>query len=180
MKLTNVSKIGEIHVLVLNSPEGKVYWTGGTEFSKDVSLAEQLGTGAAMHFMTTLGKQGFDVTCEVIEGDIQFIKYAGTGWAVVNHRNWPVTIHRAYYTGAYGDGWFMEGEGSIERKLCINRSNGTYVDITVRGREVISAIIRTDGETFDKWSILSIPCDSDLTYQFSFDPTPLDPSYWNV
>lgn len=174
MQLTNVSKIGPIHVLEFDGPDGKEYWTGGTDFSKDISQATQLGTLGAMHFMGKLMKRGIDVSCKPIVGDIQLIRWLDIGWVVVNHREWPITVHRAYYTGAYGNGWFMEGEGSIERKLCINQPNHTYVDITVRGRDIHDVSLRVEGETFDKWGVLSIPCDSDLLYQFSFDPTPLE------
>lgn len=175
MQLTNVSKIGLISVLAIDQPDGVEYWTGGTEFHKDIVHANQLGCGAAMHWMTKLNNRGFNVRCVTHpDGDIQLIHWQDIGWVVVNHRNWPVTVHRAYYTGAYGEGWFMEGEGSIERKLCINRPNHTYMDITVRGRDIVGVEFRVEGETFDKWGTLSIPCDSELAYQFGFDPTPLD------
>lgn len=174
MQLTNVSKIGPIHALVFNGPDDKEYWRGGPEFDNDPVQANKLGIGGAMHFMDQLNRRGIDVTCEVIEGDIQFMHWPDVGWVVVNHREWPVTVHRVYYTGAYGNGWFMEGEGSIERKLCLNRPNHTYIDITLRGRDITGVTLRVEGETFDKWTVLSIPCDSDLLYQFSFDPTPVE------
>lgn len=175
MQLTNVSKIGPIHVIAMDLPDGTEYWTHAFEFSKDISQANQLGTGACMHWMGKLMARGFNVRAVVWEeGNISLMNWLGQGWVVVNHREWPVTVHKVYLNNAYGDGWFFKDEGSVERKLCMNRGGNVYLDLTVRGREIVQSTLRVEDQIMDNFNAFTIPCDSDLVYQFAFDPTPLE------
>ncbi len=174
MKLTNMSKIGPQHVLTFAGPTGMEYWIGGTDFSHDIEQANLLGTGAAMHFMGKLMQRNIGVACKVVESNITLMHWPDIGWVVMNHREWPTTVHRVYLNNAYGEGWYFKDEGSVERKLCMNRSLGCYLDLVVRGREIVSSTMRVDGETIENFNSFTIPYESDLIYQFAFDPTPVE------
>lgn len=175
MKLTNLSKIGPLHVLAIDLPDGTEYWTHDIEFSKDITQANKLGTGASIHWMSKLLNRGFNVRAEVYKDSVICLMYwPGEGWVVVNHREWPSTVHRVYLNNSYGAGWFFKDEGSVERQLCMNRGGGAYLDLTVRGRDILKSTMRIEGDVMENFTAFTIPCDSDLVYQFAFDPTPLE------
>ncbi|ABY63012.1 hypothetical protein ST201phi2-1p182 [Pseudomonas phage 201phi2-1] len=174
MTNVNMSTIGGIYVLASEGLYGTEYWTGGNDWSCDINNATQLGTGGAMHWIAKLTGRAVKVKAVEIDGTIDVMHWPDIGWVVVNHREWPVTVHRLYMVGNYGEGWFFENEGTVERKLCRNLGNGTYHDITVRGKEITGSTLRSEGEAFENFTAFNIPNKSNLVYQFEFDPKPVE------
>lgn len=178
MKRVNLSEIKQKnYVVTLNAEKQTEYWKGGSDWTTDVNDPDvaKVGTDAWFHWADWHVKHGVNVSAMAAPTMYDLIYWPDLGWVVLNFTKKEVTAHRVYFVGTFGDGWYVENEGSVERKLMITLSPTARHVVTVRGHDILKVDMDIAGEPLSSgWTALQIPYHSNLKYQFEFDPTPLE------